>query len=193
MNFLALPLGGPLGCAVLNTTPPRNLTLKNAAILVLLSLLAWAAMSLKADWQVGPCGRGVIWPPSNASPTSTPTSSPVFSPTPSPTPSPTITGTPPTSTPTPSATMSPTATRTPVGGALTLRVDVSSAADYLGSLSQAWLADKAFAPGTYGFVQGGNSFHSSDSVSFTNDPALYQTFRAAKALQYDFALAPGKY
>lgn len=92
--------------------------------------------------------------------------------------------------PTPTPTPSPT----PVAGAYVLRLDAGSAQDYEDQAGDLWLADRVYAAGSFGYVQGGQAVTNLGAVSGTPDPLLYQTYRHDPALSYQADLpAPGTY
>ena len=104
---------------------------------------------------------------------------------PLPTATPTATRTP-TPTATPTRTSTPTATATPY----VLRVN-SGSTTYTDKGALVWVADKAFATGSWGYV-GGTTGKSTSAVAGTNDAALYQKYRT-KMTGYNFTVPNGTY
>jgi chitinase len=76
---------------------------------------------------------------------------------------------------------------------LQIRVDAGSNTPYADSLGKSWVADLAYTSGSYGYTQGGVVFNASDTVIGTADPALYQTLRQGRVLEYRFDLPMGSY
>lgn len=123
-----------------------------------------------------------------------------------PPPSHTLTPTPtPTLTPISSPSLTPTATPT-FGGPSTIylplvqkpRVEilVDCGADrlYRDSAGRLWSADKAYAPGSWGYVGETLTFRSDRDISNTSDPILYQTLRwGLTAFGYQFDVPNGSY
>jgi sugar lactone lactonase YvrE len=85
-------------------------------------------------------------------------------------------------------------TPTPMAGApYVLNVDVGSTQGYTNSSGSVWVADQAYSSGVYGYSQAGQVETSSASISGTNSPALYQTYREGSNLSYAFNLQTGHY
>ena len=113
--------------------------------------------------------------PWTVTPTNTPTQPPVptGTPTPTVTSTPTATGTLPTSTPTPSATA--------------LYVNCAGLQYLSASSGITWLADQAYATGSWGYTAG-TAYSSTGPIANTSDPTLYETERAASGVTYIFTL-----
>jgi len=87
----------------------------------------------------------------------------------------------------------PTPTPTSVPGAYHLRLDIGFSQTYPDQKDNLWIADQAYYSGSFGYTQGGQAVTSSVSVTETQDPALYQTYRKGSALNYRFDLETGRY
>jgi RHS repeat-associated protein len=87
-----------------------------------------------------------------------------------------------------------TPTRTPVTGALDLPVKVQGPGFVdTNDNNKAWLPDQAYTAGSYGYVQPGSRFETSDEVGGTTDQTLYQTWRQGASLEYEFTVPDGNY
>jgi hypothetical protein len=123
-------------------------------------------------------------------PTNTPTDTPVATPTPTFTPTRTPTATP-TFTPTRTPTATPTQTATPAP--YVQRVHVGSTAAFTDHTGQLWAADRAYgSTGPWGYTVSGRAYSSTAAVTNTNNPALYQKYRALVG-EYRFQVPNGTY
>ncbi|HXC64469.1 MAG TPA: malectin domain-containing carbohydrate-binding protein, partial [bacterium] len=133
-------------------------------------------------WQVDNCARGAACLDNNS--TATPTASPT----------PTATGSPPTATNSPTLTDTPTASFTPLPGSFSLPLSVAATQPYTDSQGVVWGPDKAYNPGSFGYLSPGQAFTAAGSpISGTQDPALYQKWREAPVLEYKVDLPNGNY
>lgn len=110
--------------------------------------------------------------------TGTATHTPTTTHTPTVTATPTNSGTPThtptaTNTPTETATFTPTATPTPI---YLLRVNAGASSNVLDSQGRVWLADRAYAAGSWGY-SGGSPYSNAVAIAGTDDDVLYQSER----------------
>jgi hypothetical protein len=86
----------------------------------------------------------------------------------------------------------PTPTPTPTQPPLTIRINAGGSA-YTDHDGNPWVADKAWTPGSWGYVGGGGQTYASDTpVSGTQDSTLYQSERYGMS-EFRFDVSPGLY
>jgi len=85
-----------------------------------------------------------------------------------------------------------TPTRTVVTNILDLPVKVQGPG-YTDPNGKVWLGDQPFTAGSYGYVQAGSRFITSEVIGGTNDQTLYQTWRQGVNLEYQFTVPNGNY
>ena len=86
----------------------------------------------------------------------------------------------------------PTPTPTPTQPPLSIRINAGGSA-YTDRAGNPWVADKAWTPGSWGYVGGGGQTYASDTpVSGTQDSALYQSERYGMS-EFRFDVSPGVY
>jgi hypothetical protein len=74
------------------------------------------------------------------------------------------------------------------------RLNAGSSSNYTDVAGNVWLADRAYAPGSYGFVPSpGFTWVSTNAVSNTSDPTLYRTNHHDTTFEYRFDLPNGNY
>jgi len=126
-----------------------------------------------------PLRNGGATPTPTPTPTATATATPTATVSPTPTPTPASTPT-----PTPTATATATATPTATPTAVPIRINCGGPA-YLDHTGQPWSVDMDFV--------GGLTFSTTESVTGTSDPTLYQTERYAPTLRYNIPVVNGTY
>lgn len=104
---------------------------------------------------------------------------------------PTLTpGTPATATPTPTPSATPTATPTRVPAIASWRVNGGGPA-YTDTAGNVWQADRAYTPGSFGYV-GGNTYTVSEPIANTDDDTLFQSEHWGMSA-YKFDVPNGQY
>jgi hypothetical protein len=74
------------------------------------------------------------------------------------------------------------------------RLNAGSSSSYTDGSGNVWLADRPYAPGSYGFLPApGYTWVSSNAVSNTTDPTLYRTNHHDTTFEYRFDVPNGNY